>query len=937
MKHIADVWREFDELTRSLVRQYPEASVTCIRDVYGRCSFALERVSEEQWRSIQQTVESRQDLLPYLGSMRVQVLQEGTALAQTIQGLRKSLGGLPNAFRVERLLTNESWIRGADSNPEGWPPVVAFYSFKGGVGRTTTTALTALTLAREGKRVVVIDLDLEAPGIEGYFFAPSDEEGQPEAGVVDYVLERELLGDSYKPDIDDFVLPYSDSAIAASGGSLLIVSSGRLDETYMERLGRINLADIGRKRGTANPLRALINDVVAWRPADIVLVDCRTGFTDLGGITLNGLSTLDVLVFRGGEANRRYLPLVLKHINRFRDVQELTPQMAEQLARSFLVVYTLVDLPPKAEEARQYVEELRRHTGEACWKYIFEPFARSGYAYPSEQAQDSPLEPVPHDVILIPYLKDFFMVASVTDMLRLQTERPERPYDTLVRRIMDVKLAPPEAEKAPPEPQPSPSSEEQQVLEALIQLVGSPSGESEFRRPEDFRLRFLPRTAYRTLLDPRAFLILGRKGAGKSALFQILTQPQVAQHLAAYLQLDSNLVERTRWEVGFASGPGFVNRQDFLRLLETTDSDPDLLATFWQALAALRLSQTLARPLPELASFDDCIDKIKDDKVQIAVRKWLEQLDRDLAQQDRYCCLSYDDLDTGLTRDSRRRSLLVSALVEHWQQAAKFWPRLRAKIFLREDIWLREVQVTDKAKVRDGIDRGTLTWDGLDIYRAVLKRLGPVSAFQRLLRAQGLWRPDFDTMLAAPLGFIPPNDEDWIKQCIHLLAGETMATGPSGHKKGYVYTWVLNHVADAAEQLRPRNALLLFSEGAKLQGTAEKSGPLMSPRRFLDALRGYVSEQAVADLRQEYSQEWSINSQWLPDLFSAFERTWPVEETKLSQYLEKTLKLSRQDVQDRIEHMIEAGLLEHRPRGGKPQLQIPDIYLFGLGLTRKGG
>jgi hypothetical protein len=344
--------------------------------------------------------------------------------------------------------------------------------------------------------------------------------------------------------------------------------------------------------------------------------------------------------------------------------------------------------------------------------------------------------------------------------------------------------------------------------------------------------------------------------------------------------------------------------------------------------------------LPELTSLDDCITKLNDSKVQTAVRQWMQQLDSDLAGEERYCCLSYDDLDTGLTRDPRRRGLLISALVEHWQQSVKYWPRLRAKIFLREDIWLREVQVTDKAKVREGIDRGTLTWDGPDIYRAVLKRLGSVPAFQQLLRTQGLWRADFDAMLNAPLGVIPPNDEDWIRQCIHLLAGETMASGPSGHKKGYVYTWVLNHIADAAGQLRPRNALLLFSEGAKLQGTAEKGGPLMSPRRFLDALRGYVSEQAVADLRQEFSQEWSVNQQWLPDLFSAFERTWPVEEAKLSQNLQKTLNLSRQEtheVKDRIEHMIEAGLLEYRPRGGKPQLQIPDIYLFGLGLTRKGG
>jgi MinD-like ATPase involved in chromosome partitioning or flagellar assembly len=43
--------------------------------------------------------------------------------------------------------------------------IVTFYSFKGGVGRTTALAACAWQLARAGKRVAIIDLDLEAPGI----------------------------------------------------------------------------------------------------------------------------------------------------------------------------------------------------------------------------------------------------------------------------------------------------------------------------------------------------------------------------------------------------------------------------------------------------------------------------------------------------------------------------------------------------------------------------------------------------------------------------------------------------------------------------------------------------------------------------------------------------------------------------------------------------
>jgi len=42
---------------------------------------------------------------------------------------------------------------------------VAFYSYKGGVGRTLLVANTAQFLAMSGRRVVALDLDLEAPGL----------------------------------------------------------------------------------------------------------------------------------------------------------------------------------------------------------------------------------------------------------------------------------------------------------------------------------------------------------------------------------------------------------------------------------------------------------------------------------------------------------------------------------------------------------------------------------------------------------------------------------------------------------------------------------------------------------------------------------------------------------------------------------------------------
>jgi len=47
--------------------------------------------------------------------------------------------------------------------------IVTFYSFKGGVGRSMALANVGFLAAMNGLRVLVMDWDLEAPGL-GYYF-----------------------------------------------------------------------------------------------------------------------------------------------------------------------------------------------------------------------------------------------------------------------------------------------------------------------------------------------------------------------------------------------------------------------------------------------------------------------------------------------------------------------------------------------------------------------------------------------------------------------------------------------------------------------------------------------------------------------------------------------------------------------------------------------
>src|SRR5438309_1920072 len=64
--------------------------------------------------------------------------------------------------------------------------VITFYSFKGGVGRTMALVNVAADLVRRGRKVLVVDFDLEAPGLETYKRLRPP---KPHRGIVEYVTK----------------------------------------------------------------------------------------------------------------------------------------------------------------------------------------------------------------------------------------------------------------------------------------------------------------------------------------------------------------------------------------------------------------------------------------------------------------------------------------------------------------------------------------------------------------------------------------------------------------------------------------------------------------------------------------------------------------------------------------------------------------------------
>jgi MinD-like ATPase involved in chromosome partitioning or flagellar assembly len=178
--------------------------------------------------------------------------------------------------------------------------VVTFYSFKGGVGRTMALANIGVELARTGRRVLLVDFDLEAPGIET-FNLPRPREDTP--GIVDYITS--YIANNEAPDVGEYI--YECPQIGENGGHLWIMPAGRDEVAYGKKLHSIDWQDLYDRRGGY----LMIEDMKAqWRQVlapDYVLVDSRTGYTDESGICTRQLPDAVVIMFFPTEQNLRGL------------------------------------------------------------------------------------------------------------------------------------------------------------------------------------------------------------------------------------------------------------------------------------------------------------------------------------------------------------------------------------------------------------------------------------------------------------------------------------------------------------------------------------------------------------------------------------------------------------------------------------------------------
>ena len=200
-------------------------------------------------------------------------------------------------YLVDRRIVGTGWLAQPMATSNSGPRRLVFASLKGGVGRSTALTVMAADLARRGRNVLVIDLDLEAPGI-GHLLL---EEGRlPDYGVVDFLVEDGLggLGDDL---LRQFV---GTSQLTSSSGGVVDVmpaigrKSEASPENIMAKLSRAMIEDV-TEAGTVSvgqQISSMIDRIVALGSYDAVLIDSRAGLAELAAPAVIGLGAT-VLLF----------------------------------------------------------------------------------------------------------------------------------------------------------------------------------------------------------------------------------------------------------------------------------------------------------------------------------------------------------------------------------------------------------------------------------------------------------------------------------------------------------------------------------------------------------------------------------------------------------------------------------------------------------------
>ena len=388
------------------------ACIYVIRDLYGKVRLAVAESVEEDKEARAWLKGEAKALHDRLGARAFPPDEAILFLDDELlkELCRDSRELLPGVRFVDRVVAGAGWWRVDGAAAE--TPTYTLYSVKGGVGRSTTAAVLAWHLARRGEHVLVVDLDLESPGISSAMLEPSQ---QPEFGVVDWFAE-DLVGQG------DRVI---EGMIARPGwhqdlrGDVCIVPAHGVEpKEYLAKLGRVYLdADLRWTLRLQRMLQAVRN---ATNPT-VVLLESRSGLHDIAAATVTDLQAQVLLFGTDSPTSWQDYGILFEHWKEL----GLASAIRERLS-------IVSSLTPDIE-TENYLHGFREKAWALFQDHLYDnvesPEAPYGFAF--EILEDG----APHDPLAIHWTRGFAAGASLR---RLEGSTVEQAYGRFLERFDEL-------------------------------------------------------------------------------------------------------------------------------------------------------------------------------------------------------------------------------------------------------------------------------------------------------------------------------------------------------------------------------------------------------------------------------------------------------------------------------------------------------------------
>lgn len=768
------------------------------------------------------------------------------------------------------------------------PRTVAFYSFKGGVGRTTALIHVAWILAMRGRKVVAVDLDLEAPGLSSAL----DLTPPPQYGIVDYFYEHSYKPEGVKPEIPIAEI-FGEVRIPDAPGRLFVVPAGLLSLDYIAKVDDLRANTVSEEGKDLWSI--FFDEITEHLQPDIILVDSRTGINEWGAFSLLRAADKAIVFLYPNEQNRRGVDLLLEALAGKISLQLVfSPVPFGEAGIEKVREYSLA-LQPRLDIATDqsnsdWGEEVQLEGEAEAQAEIAEPIT---IQYLTELALASSY---PVQTLLSHYMKIANVVDEDTTAISL-----ERVLTDTSRREIIESLKFPEVDATNPK----------QDLRGL------------FQRTADFD----------QFLDDTTCLIRGRKGTGKSALYWLLLE-----HEKTAKELSRGRLGR----VACLSGHGRFRKRPTRDEFQLIDTHLERQGVSWEALwrSYLLLRMYLENGLQQLPrgnksnKFNSLLSILsrvpKGDLwqsehtyalIEIATNREIPSMDalsiidEQQRKKGQVSWFLYDDLDEDLLDKNGLRQRALIGLFQLVQASdARRLTSIRFKIFLREDIWNR--LTFDNRSHFNGRDL-ILRWTRMDFLRLALRQTLQSKEFRDVVDR------------FSPVANIDLADEETTERALQLLWGSRREPNL---KSKYVSRWVYDRLTDSSGTTFPRSLNILLKEAKNYELTTYRSQSVPTDRllraKSLNEGLFEASRQRCQEIREEYRE--------LGLFFDVLVgKDVLISEEKLLEAWQQTVQDVLPTFKEFVDFLLNIGLIGVAElRGNEQGYRFAEIYTYGFNMYR---